>query len=317
MKKVLKILGILFLVVLLVVGGGALFISVRGIPSYDVEIPKYHVEITPEKVERGKKLASMLCVHCHKNPETGLLTGQHMNDAPEFGYLYSSNITQDKEHGIGDWTEGELLYLLRTGILPDGRYTPPWMVKLPHMSDEDIDAIIAFLKSDDPLVAPQAVADQPCKPSFLAKFLCTVAFKPLPLPEKTIPQPDTNDKVAIGKYYVQSLDCFGCHSASFEKMNMMEPEKSLGYMGGGNQSLKDLEGNQVVSSNLTPHKTGVGNWTEQRFVNAVRHGLVEGEPALRYPMMPYPELTEYEASAIFAYLRTIPPIENEVDRGVE
>lgn len=315
--KILKYLGILVLVILLIIGGGALFISVRGVPSYEVNIPEHHVEVTPEKVERGKKLASMLCVHCHMNRETGALTGQRMEDAPEFGYLYSQNITQDPEHGIGNWTDGELLYLLRTGVRPDGKYTPPWMAKLPHMSNEDVDAIIAFLRSDDPLVAAKAVPDEPCEASFLTKFLCMVAFKPLPMPEKPVLPIDTTDKVALGKYYVHSLDCFGCHSASFETMNVLEPEKTAGYLGGGNQSLKDLEGNQVVSSNLTPHKTGIGNWTEQKFINAVRHGLVEGEPALRYPMIPYPELTEYEASAIFAYLRSVPPIENTIDRNVE
>lgn len=295
-----------------------LFINMRGIPTYDVNIPEHHVEVTPEKVERGKKLASMLCMHCHMDRETGLLTGAYMPDATEFGKIYSQNITQDKEHGIGNWTDGELLYLLRTGLLPNGRYTPPWMAKLPHMSNEDVDAIIAFLKSDDPLVAPQAVADQPCEPSFLTKFLCLVAFKPLPMPEKAIPPVDTTDKVALGKYYVHSLDCFGCHSASFEKMNVLEPEKSLGYMGGGNASLKDLDGNVIISSNLTPDKkTGIGNWTEQKFIQAVRHGILEGEPALRYPMIPFPELTEYEASAIFAYLRTVPPIENKIERNAD
>lgn len=299
-------------------GGGALYISMSGIPTYEVSIPEYSVSPTPEKLERGKKLASMLCVHCHLNRETGALTGQEMKDGPEFGMLYSQNITQDKEHGIGNWTDGELLYLLRTGVLPDGRYTPPWMVKLPHMSDYDIESIICYLKSDDPMVAPKAVADKPCEPSFLTKFLSRVAFKPLPLPEKSVPPADTTDKIALGKYYVHNLECYGCHSSSFEKMNVMEPEKSEGFMGGGNPSLRDEAGKvSIASPNLTPHETGIGNWTEEQFIKAVRYGLKEGEPALRYPMLPFPELTDYEAAAIYAYLRTIPPIENKIERNAE
>lgn len=317
MKKFLKIVLILLGVLLLIGGGGVLFISLQGIPSYEANVPEYQVHPTPEKIERGKKLASMLCVHCHLNPETGALTGKEMKDAPEFGFLYSQNITQDKEHGIGNWTDGELLYLLRTGLMPNGRYTPPWMAKLPHMSDNDIEAVIAFLKSDDPLVTPKAVPDQKCEPSLLTKFLCRVAFKPLPMPEKTILPVDTTDKIALGRYYVYNLDCYTCHSASFETMNVMEPHKSEGFMGGGNPSLKDMDGHTVPSLNLTPHKTGIGDWTEEQFVRALKYGLKDGEPALRYPMVPFTQLTDYEASAIYAYLRTIPPIDNNIPRKAE
>lgn len=317
MKKALKIIGILVGLVVLVIVGGVIYINLDGIPTYEPQNPDYHVTITAEKVERGKKLASMLCVHCHQNKETGLLTGEEMKDAPAFGKIFSQNITQDKEYGIGDWTDGQILYLLRTGILKDGRYSPPWMAKLPHMSDDDIESVIAFLRSDDPLVQPQAVPDQKCEPSFLTKFLSHVAFKPLPFPEKAIPNVDTTDKVALGKYYVFNLDCYGCHSPSFEDMNVAEPEKTKGYMSGGNPMV-DLDGKQVNTPNITPDKeTGIGKWDELKFIRAIKFGTKPGEPALQYPMLPFPELTDYEASAIFAYLKTIPPISHKVERGAK
>jgi len=50
-------------------------------------------------------------------------------------------------------------------------------------------------------------------------------------------------------------------------------------------------------------------------VKAVRFGIVDGEPALRYPMQPYVYLTDYEAKAIFAYLQSVPQIRNEVNRS--
>jgi hypothetical protein len=43
---------------------------------------------------------------------------------------------------------------------------------------------------------------------------------------------------------------------------------------------------------------------------------MEGERALQYPMIPYTLLTDWEASAIYEYLRTIPDIENNVERSV-
>jgi len=317
MKKVLKLVVALIVLSILIIGAGAAYINFSGIPKYETVKFDYHVTVTPEKVERGRKLASMLCVFCHTNHATGLLTGQRMLDAPEeFGKIYSQNITQDKTYGIGNWTDAELLYLLRTGIKRDGQYAPPYMAKLGHMADEDVDAIIAFLRSDDKLVAPAAVPDTACEPSFLTKFLCRVAFKPLPVPDRKIPLPDTTNAVAWGKYLVIAFDCYACHSADFKTMNVENPEQSVDYMGGGNKPL-DMEGNVMLTSNLTPDKeTGIGNWTEEQFVRALKFGLKDGEPALRYPMMPFSRLTDNEAKAIFAYLKTIPPIKNKVPRSM-
>ncbi|HXH19485.1 MAG TPA: cytochrome c, partial [Chitinophagales bacterium] len=173
MKKVFQLLLAFIVLIVLIVGAGAAWINFSGIPKYETVKFDYQVAVTPEKVERGRKLASMLCVFCHTNHSTGLLTGQRMPDAPrEFGKIYSQNITQDKTHGIGNWTDAELLYLLRTGIKRDGQYSPPYMPKLAHMADEDIESVIAFLRSDDRLVAPAGVPDTACQPSFLTKFLC-------------------------------------------------------------------------------------------------------------------------------------------------
>ena len=64
-------------------------------------------------------------------------------DAPkEFGEIYAPNITKDTQYGIGGWTDAEIMYLLRTGIKRDGSYVPPYMAKLPMLSDEDMASII-------------------------------------------------------------------------------------------------------------------------------------------------------------------------------
>src|SRR5262245_20225661 len=152
----------------------------------------------------------MLCVACHMDTDTGKLSGHRMPDLPpQFGAAFSGNITQDRETGIGAWTDGEIAYLLRTGIKRDGSYAPPWMVKLPNLADEDLKDIIAFLRSDDPLVAPVRHATPPSEPSFLTKFLSRVAFKPLPWPEQPIARPDPGDPVAVGRYLVNAhAQCF-------------------------------------------------------------------------------------------------------------
>ena len=317
MKKGLKILGVSIGLIVLLIGIAVIFISANDIPSYEVEKIDFKVNSSPEALARGEKLAVMLCASCHLNHRTNKLTGQKMMDAPpEFGEIYSQNITQDKTYGIGDWTDGELVYLLRTGIKRDGKYSPPYMAKLPHMADEDINAIISFLRSDHPMVKADPTPDVPPKPSLLTKILCRVAFKPLPMPTEAIPLPNADDTVELGKYLAHNLDCFSCHSADFKTNDFLNPELSEGYFGGGNKPL-DLQGRVMLTSNLTPDKeTGIGNWNKEDFVNALKYGQKKGEKALTYPMLPYPQLTDAEAGAIYEYLQTIPPIKNKVERSI-
>jgi len=319
MKKLLKIVGLILLFAAIGVAGFASFISIRGIPKYEanvVEVPKF--EYTPERVERGAKIASMLCQNCHMDRKTNMMTGVHMVEIPEFGIINSKNITNDPEAGIGKWTDSQLIYFIRTGIHPTtGQFVPPYMPKLVHISDEDMRSIISYLRSDRPELQASKEELPDCEPSFLTKFLCFVAFKPFEYPKAPIPNPDTTNKLEWGKYLtLYQLECYACHSKSFEKMNMLEPEKSDGFLGGGNP-ISNAEGQKIYSMNLTPDdETGIGKWTEEQFKNAVKYGIVPSGPALRPPMMPFVNLTDSEISAIYAYLRTVPKISNKVDRGV-
>jgi hypothetical protein len=317
MKSILKITGIVLGISVLLVGAAALLISTRGIPTYETKKIDYQLVSTPQSITRGKKLTLILCAYCHLNRENGKLTGSRMREAPlEFGTIFSKNITQDKKYGIGSWTDGELVYLLRTGIGRDGQYIPPYMAKLKHMADDDINAIISFLRSDDPIVAADSTPDRASDVSFLTKALCNTVWKPMEMPDHKIPPPDSTNKVALGKYLAQNLECFSCHSADFKTNDFENPENSKGYFGGGNKTL-NAEGDVVMTSNLTPDKeTGIGNWNEERFIKAVRFSVMEGEASLRYPMVPYVLLTDYEVSSIFSYLNTLPAIKNKVERKI-
>ena len=317
MKKVFKILMWAIAALLMVIISAVLYLYLSDIPSYEVEVVDVQIDRSPAAIEQGKKLATMLCASCHMDPTTGRLTGKRMMDVPtEFGEIYAQNITQDKTNGIGNWTDGEIVFLLRTGIKKDGQYCPPYMAKLPMMADEDINSIVAFLRSDDPIVAADSKVDSPCKPSLLTKFLCRVAFRPFDMPTDPIPRPDTNNLIELGRYLAHNLDCFSCHSADFKSNNYLQPRQSVGYFGGGNKLL-DEKGRTKIAPNLTPDKdTGIGNWTQNDFIQAVKQGIKKGEQALTYPMMPYTQLTDKETGAIFSYLQTIPPIHNKVERSI-
>lgn len=297
-------------------GGFAAFVHWRGIPRYPVEKVELQVAATPERLARGRQLAGLLCAGCHQDGATGRFTGKRLADAPpEFGEIHAPNITGHRERGIGAWSDGELAYLLRTGIRRDGRYTPPYMPKLPHASDEDLASIVAFLRSDDPWVAPADVASPASSPGFLVKLLCHVAWKPLPWPRERIVAPERSDRLAWGRYLADGLmDCYACHSADFAKLDPLRPERSGGYYGGGTRLL-DASGHEILSSNLTPDReTGIGSWSEAQFVQALKGGRRPDGTLLRYPMLPYTGLSDEDAAAIFAHLRTVPPLVNRPAR---
>lgn len=309
LKYLLAPLGLLFFGLLI----AALVVHVRGIPTYDTKTVDFKVDSTAENIEKGERLASMLCVHCHLSPTTNKLTGMKLLDIPkDFGEVYSTNITQHKIKGIGNWTDGEIAYLLRTGVKKDGKYIPPYMPKFPLMTDEDMAAIILFLRSDKPMVQPALEVHSGTKPSFFTKLLSTFVFRPLPYPEKPIPPINTKDKVAYGKYLVDGqLGCYGCHSADFTKLNELKPSESLGYLGGG-AILLNKDGQEVKSTNITMDKeTGIGNWKEEEFVKAIKYGLAPNGKTLQYPMIPYTRMSDEEAKAIWAYLQTVEPISNK------
>ncbi|WP_332368264.1 hypothetical protein [Spirosoma telluris] len=123
MKKIVKISGLFLGCIVLLLLVFCAYVAVMGLATYDPPItPKIKVEITSERVRRGENIAQIQCISCHANDENKL-TGKYLGEIPAvFGTIYSKNITQDKEKGIGNWTDGEIMYFLRTSIKPDGTF---------------------------------------------------------------------------------------------------------------------------------------------------------------------------------------------------
>lgn len=208
LRTILKWTGILVSVLLLIIGAGALYYQLKPPPTFDVPSVTATVEITDERLLRGEKLASLMCSECHYDPQTGAFTGVRMMDVPEvFGKIWAQNITQDKVHGIGNWTDGDLVRLLRTGLHKDGRVLLPFMLK-PQLSNEDMYSLIAFMKSNHEWVRPVAKTDTTTEFTLLGKFL-TSGMEPEPMPTSVINIPDSNDKIKLGRYLVTNLLCFG------------------------------------------------------------------------------------------------------------
>lgn len=148
------------------------------------------------------------------------------------------------------------------------------------------------------------------------------------------------DPVARGRYLVSFSGCNDCHTpwvfnkdlgqpvpdhtrflsghpvGAPEPQGKVDPKTDLAFIGATFTAFK-LPFGTVYSANLTPDKeTGIGNWTEDMFVTALRKGLhmgTEGRPIL--PPMPWPEfrnMTDEDLRAVFAFLQTIPAIHNPV-----
>ncbi len=320
MKKALKILGFAVLSIVALVGLGAAYIYFKGVPNYPfaptpeiaaLQVPKGDTVL----IERGLKIASIMCKECHRGDD-GKMSGSMRTDLPAlFGKVASLNITNDPVHGVGQWTDGELYYFLRTGTRKNGTWAPPFMPKYPNMADEDLKSIIAWLRSDDPSLQPSAKEYPSNKYNFMVKFLSNVAFSAPPLPKAPIFVPDTANQLALGKYLADGVfDCYACHSGDFAKLDINMPSNSFRYYGGGNQ-MQNLEGEIVPTTNLTMHpEHGIGKWTEQQFIDALKYGKKPGGGLLSYPMTPHSALTDKEVLAIFAFLKTVPVIDFKVER---
>ena len=313
MKKIFKVLGYILgsLIALLLMV--AAYVQFAPIPTYDVQAP--NLKITPDSalIAEGRRIVLTTCISCHRGAD-GKLSGHEWSHDDAFGTMWSANLTQHPAAGIGAYTDGELAFTIRTGIKRDGHFAGPFMV-MPLMADEDVAAVIAFLRSDAEQVQPSEQRRPQAELKFLGKMLYKLIFQPAPYARQPVTAPPPSDKIAWGRYLATGKwECYRCHSAAFETNNDLEPEKSAGYFGGGN-SIGDPARNIALSANITfDPETGIGKWTEAQFSEAVRFGKRPDGTALSPVMPPMTVLTDAEVSALWAYLQTVPPVKNAVAR---
>lgn len=312
MKKALKVLGMALVALLLIAALAAIYNQFAPLPTYEVEAPILEIRADSIRLARGAQIASGTCSMCHLG-ESGQLDGALHLDDPAFGKIYASNITQHPDKGIGQYSDGELFYLFRTGVMRNGKLSLPMMIRMPHLSDEDLYSVIAYLRSSDPAVQASAHEVPPHQLGFIGKALSRLVFQPVPFEGEKVMSPNPTDKESYGKYLATDLmQCANCHSSSFETYNIMEPEKSPGLFAGGN--LVDLPGKgRLLSPNITMHpEKGIGKWTEAQFIKTVRERQRPNGTVLN-PLMPdYGAFSDHEISSIWAYLQTIPISDNDV-----
>lgn len=307
MRKFLRGLALLVLGLVVLFGGFAAYIALKPLPSYP-ETPLRTVNVPTDSMTLalGQKLVVMNCTGCHMNEAGTSLSGTlHPDlDSRPLGLIYSANITQHPTNGIGAYTDAELYRLLRTGIKRDGSLSVPMMGGFPLASETDTEAMIAFLRMDHPLVQADATDHPEYEPTFLAKMLYTLAWKPTPYPSEAVvmPSPDRNS-VDYGKYLVQGRYlCYECHSGDLAKVNRLTPEMSPGYLEGGYAFHVDYHGEQYEIMSPSLVDGFIRKYDEAAFIATVMWGQHPEGRGLKKPMHPYTMMDSTEAKAIYTYL---------------
>ncbi len=282
------------LLVALVAGGVFALSSYRMSRRIAVHDSEPVIRTDSASIARGRHLAIAVakCVDCHGAD----LGGQLAVDAGPIGELIAPNITSGAGGVLSALSDAELVRAIRHGVRPDGtplRFMPTTSFNI--LSDEDVAAIVAYLRAAPPV-------DRPTRGSVvrpLGRLLYVAGQLPLMNESELVPHdgitrrtPPAGATAEYGAYLATVGGCTGCHG----------PGLSGGHVPGTPPSFKP-------AANLTP--TGIGQWSEQDFVTALREGK-RPDGSVIDPFMPVKytaQMTDDELRALYAHLRTVPPRE--------
>lgn len=261
------------------------------------------------EVERGAYLFALAgCKACHTaGKEAPLLAGGPALKSP-FGDFYAPNITPDKTHGIGDWSDKDFRRAVKEGIAPDGsHYFPAFPYpSYSAMSDEDVQAIKDYIFSLDPVA--QASRDHDIAWPFSWRWLQTfwkwLFFVPQEIPVAL----DKGDSWARGAYIVLALGhCSECHTP---RNGLGGPQRNRLFSG----AKEGPDGKPVP--NITPDKeTGIGSWSKGDLRYFLRTGILPDGDVAGGSMTEVVEnatskLTEDDLESVIDYLQSLPAITN-------
>lgn len=251
-------------------------------------------------VERGSYLVNtiMTCGNCHspKGPPN-VVAGKDFSGGLRFTEppfdVTASNITQDKETGIGTWSAADIKKLLVDNVRPNG--VP--LVVMPTgfydiITPGDLDAIVAYVQTIKPVAnkTPDPVYKMPVKHQIF------------PGAEKPMDPAAFSDKLKYGFYLATIGHCMECHTPR------VKGELDFARIGAGGQEFPGPWG-VSVSRNITSSKTsGIGGWTDAEIKRAITQGIDKDGKKLNGPMgfVYYSHMKDSDLDAVIAWLRTVP-----------
>lgn len=288
--------------------------------------PELPVAYTPEQVARGDYLVNevLLCFDCHSERDWTMYSGPARpplgagrpcldRDSKPVGINFGSggfpgrlcirNITPDPETGIGAWTDGEIARAIREGVSRDGDALFPIMPWFMYtgMSDEDVAAVIAYLRAQPPVKS--------FRPERRLDFPLNVLNRLYPRPlDGPVPAVDRSDTVAWGQYLTKIARCEFCHTPRIRRSVNPVPGR---LMAGGVPFFMGRD--MHYSKNLTPHAEGLGDWTKELFIARFRLTTapfpVKEEDNSEMNWVEFSGMSDEDLGAIWDYLQTLPPKE--------
>jgi len=309
-KKILKWTGIILIIF---IAGISVITASRQHLTYEAPLPSIKASRDSAVIARGKHLAYNIahCTACHSGSQNAdslidagkevALTGGYLFELP-VGKVYSKNITPDIETGIGKYTDEEIARILRFGVHKNGEAVFDFM-PFHNLSDEDLTAVISFLRSQKPVKFKVPEHDLNLMGNLVKAFMISPVG-----PNGTVPvsvKPDSS--VEYGKYIATNIaNCGGCHT----KRDMTG--KYVGDPLAGGNPMKAEGFPDLTPINLTPDPSSpIYNWNQQMFINRFRAGK-----AIKHSHMPwnsFKRMSDLELTAIYKYLRSVTPVDTRVD----
>jgi mono/diheme cytochrome c family protein len=253
-------------------------------------------------VKRGDYLVNtiMTCGNCHtpKGPPA-VIAGKDFSgglswDEPPFK-VTAPNITQDKDTGIGGWSDADIKKLLRTGQRPNGVQIAEVMPTAFYgiITDNDMNAIVAYLRTLKP------VANKVADPIYKMQ----IPHHSFPGAEKPYTEAMLSDKVKKGFYLATIGHCMECHTPMGPRGREFADKLGIGgfeFPGPWGKS---------VSRNITPSKSkGIGAWTDAQIKTVITTGVDKDGNHLKPPMGfgYYAHMTDSDLNDLIAWLHTVP-----------
>jgi mono/diheme cytochrome c family protein len=254
-------------------------------------------------VERGEYLARAAdCMVCHTTPGGKEYAGGLGFTLP-FGTLYSTNITPDKETGIGNYSDQDFLNAVHRGTRRDGARLYPAMpfTSYTYITDADALAIKAYLFSLPPVQAANPVNTLmfPFNQRWAMNFW-SVLFNPN---TRFAPDASKSPEWNRGAYLAEALaHCGECHTPRNLAFALDNRRKFAGAVAAGWRAFN-------ISSDKV---TGVGGWRDEDLVSYLSVGHATGHGTASGPMgeavdQSFSQMAPEDIRAVVAYLRSVPP----------
>ncbi len=265
-------------------------------------------------VESGRYLAQAAnCVSCHTASNGKPFAGGKAF-ATTYGFIgnvYSSNITPDRETGIGSWTEADFIRAMRLGIAPDDKHLFPAFpyTAFTKLTTPDIKALYAYLRTVPPVRAVPPSNSFWFRQRWAVGLWKKLYFKP----GAVAPKATESDAWNRGSYLVEALGhCSACHTPR----NVLLAERSDAHLMGGAQidEVEPGKHRRWSAPNLTSAESGLGPWSADELKKYLKTGHSRRAGAFG-PMNEVianslQHLTNTDIAAMALYLKSLAANEN-------